>query len=48
MAFPCRVELTAAQRAELHGMVVGGTAFARLLTRARNLLKGDHGEGGPG
>ena len=36
------------QRAELHGLVGSGSASARLLTRARILLKSDHGEGGPG
>ena len=48
MAFPYRVELTEDQRAELRGLVGAGTASARSLTRARILLKADHGEGGPG
>jgi transposase len=48
MAYPYRVVLTAAQRAELRGLVGAGVAPARLLTRARILLKADHGEGGPG
>ena len=46
--YPYRVELTEAQRAELRGLVGGGVAPARMLTRARILLKADHGEGGPG
>jgi transposase-like protein len=48
MAYPYRVFLSAEQRAELRGLVGSGTAPARLLTRARMLLKADHGEGGPG
>ena len=48
MAFPYRVVLTEDQRAELRGLVGSGTAPARTLTRARVLLKADHGEGGPG
>ena len=48
MAYPYRVLLTAEQRAELRGLVGSGTAPARTLTRARVLLKADHGEGGPG
>ena len=48
MAYPYRVVLTAAQRAELRGLVGSGTAPARRLTRARILLKADRGEGGPG
>jgi hypothetical protein len=48
MAYPYRVVLTEAQRAELRGLVGRGVAPARLLTRARILLKADHGEGGPG
>ena len=48
MASPYRVGLTEAQRAELRGLVGGGVARARMLTRARMLLKADHGEGGPG
>jgi DDE superfamily endonuclease/Homeodomain-like domain len=48
MAYPYRVWLTEEQRAELRGLVGGGVAPARMLTRARVLLKADHGEGGPG
>jgi transposase-like protein len=48
MAYPYRVFLSAEQRAELRGLVGSGTAPARMLTRARMLLKADHGEGGPG
>ena len=48
MAYPYRVVLTEAQRAELRGLVGSGVAPARMLTRARILLKADHGEGGPG
>ena len=48
MAYPYRVVLTEGQRAELRGLVGRGTAPARMLTRARILLKADHGEGGPG
>lgn len=48
MAYPYRVVLSAEQRAELRGLVSCGTAPARMLTRARLLLKADHGEGGPG
>jgi hypothetical protein len=48
MAYPYRVVLTETQRAELRGLVGRGVAPARLLTRARILLKADHGEGGPG
>ena len=48
MAYPYRVELTEAQRAFLRGLVGSGVAPARMLARARILLKADHGEGGPG
>jgi hypothetical protein len=48
MAYPYRVELTPEQRAFLRGLVGAGVAPARMLTRARILLKADHGEGGPG
>ncbi len=48
MAYPYRVVLTEDQRAELRGLVGSGVAPARMLTRARVLLKADHGEGGPG
>jgi hypothetical protein len=46
MVYPYRITLTEAQRAELRGLVGSGTAAARMLTRARILLKADHGEGG--
>ncbi len=48
MAYPYRVVLTEAQRAEVRGLVGAGVAPARMLPRARILLKADHGEGGPG
>jgi transposase len=48
MAYPSRVVPTEARRAELRGLVGTGVAPARLLTRARILLKADHGAGGPG
>jgi len=48
MSYPYRVALTEEQRAELRGMVGSGTAPARMLTRARILLKADHSEGGSG
>ena len=48
MAYPYRVILTEEQRAELRGLVGAGVAPARKLTRARILLKADHGDGGPG
>jgi homeodomain-containing protein len=48
MAYPYRIALSEAQRAELRGLVGSGVAPARLLTRARILLKADHGDGGPG
>ncbi len=48
MAYPYRVALTDEQRAHLRTLVGSGTAPARMLTRARILLKADHGEGGPG
>jgi len=48
MAYPYRVSLDEAQRAQLRTLVGSGAAPARLLTRARILLKADHGEGGPG
>jgi transposase len=48
MAYPYRVFLDATQRAELRTLVGSGVAPARTLTRARVLLKADHGEGGPG
>ena len=48
MAYPYRVVLDDDQRAHLRTLVGSGVAPARLLTRARVLLKADHGEGGPG
>ncbi len=48
MAYPYRVFLDETQRAELRTLVGSGIAPARLLTRARVLLKADHGAGGPG
>lgn len=48
MAYPYRVVLTEAQRAELRTLVGSGAAPARTPTRARVLLRADHGEGGPG
>jgi Homeodomain-like domain len=48
MAYPFRIVLSEDQRAELRGLVGSGVAPARTLTRARILLKADHGEGGPG
>ena len=48
MVYPYRVVLTEEQRAELRTLVGAGTAPTRRLTRARLLLKADHGEGGPG
>lgn len=40
--------LTEAQQAALRDLVRSGVALARMLTRARTLLKANHGEGGPG
>ena len=48
MAYPYRVALDDEQRAALRTLVGSGVAPARMLTRARVLLKADHGEGGPG
>jgi transposase len=48
VAYPYRVFLDGEQRARLRTLVGSGAAPARLLTRARILLKADHGEGGPG
>jgi hypothetical protein len=42
------VTLTEAERAQLRTLVGSGRAPARLLTRARILLKANQGEGGPG
>ena len=47
-ADPYRVFLANQQRSELRGLVGAGIASSRLLTRARILLKADHGEGGSG
>jgi transposase-like protein len=46
MAYSYRVVLTEEERAELRGLVGAGVAPA--LTRARILLKANHGEGGSG
>jgi transposase-like protein len=48
MAYPYRVELSDEERAALRELVSSGIAPARTLTRARILLKANHGEGGPG
>ena len=48
MAYPYRVTLFEEQRARLRGLVGSGVAPTRMLTRARILLKANHGEGGPG
>ncbi len=48
MAYPYRVFLDDRQRARLRTLVGSGAAPARMLTRARVLLKANHGEGGPG
>jgi hypothetical protein len=42
------VQLTEAERADLHSLVGQGTGPARLLTHARILLKANPGEAGPG
>ena len=42
------VALTEAERAQLRTLVGSGVAPARMLTRARILLKANQGEGGPG
>ena len=42
------VNLTEAERAELRTLIGSGVAPARMLTRARILLKANQGEGGPG
>ena len=42
------VYLTEAERAQLRTLVGSGRAPARMLTRARILLKANQGEGGPG
>lgn len=48
MAYPYRVALSEQERAQLRDLVGCGTASARTITRARILLKANHGEGGPG
>jgi len=48
MAYPYRIALSEEERAHLRGLVGRGVAPARMLTRARMLLKANHGEGGPG
>lgn len=48
MAYPYRVVLDDQQRASLRTLVGSGVAPARMLSRARVLLKADHGEEGPG
>lgn len=42
------VVLTESERARLHALIGCGTAPARMLTRARILLKANQGEGGSG
>jgi hypothetical protein len=42
------VALTEDERAQLRTLIGRGTAPARMLTRARILLKANQGEGGPG
>lgn len=46
MTIVYRVVLTEAQRARLRTLVSAGSAPATLSTRARILLKADHGDGG--
>lgn len=48
MAHQYRIILSDDERAELRSLVGTGVAPARTLTRARILLKADHGEAGPG
>lgn len=48
MAYRYRVELSEEERGYLRGLVGSGIAPARMITRARMLLKANHGEGGPG
>lgn len=48
MATSYRIVLTEAERARLRGLAGGGVAPARILTRARILLKANHGKGGAG
>jgi hypothetical protein len=42
------VELDAAERARLHALISKGTAPAKVILKARILLKADAGEGAPG
>jgi transposase-like protein len=48
MTYPFRVTLTEDQRAELRTLIGSGVGAAHTMTRARILLKADHGDGGPG
>ena len=50
MAKACKypVQLSEAERAQLHTLVGGGAAPARVLTHARILLKANQGEAGQG
>jgi transposase-like protein len=48
MASPNRIDLSEEERADLRELIGSGVAPARTLTRARILLKANHGEGGPG
>ena len=48
MANSYRVVLSDDERAELRTLTGSGIAPARMLTRARILLKADHGDAGPG
>ena len=48
MAYLYRVMVSEEERAELRGLVGSGVAPVRMLTRARILLKANHGEGGSG
>ncbi len=48
MAYPYQILLSEEERADLRELVGSGIAPARTLTRARILLKANHGEGGSG
>jgi len=48
LTYPFRVVLSDDQRAELRTLIGSRVAPARMLTRARILLKADHDEAGPG
>lgn len=48
IAYPYCIVLAEADRAQLRGLVGVSMAPARMLARARILLKADHSEGGPG